>query len=206
MGMTSGFQLPGEQKHDWEWQGEILPLGHEFQPEREIIISSSYEVALAPLKRLPYPRWQDGLPTDAGIYFIYSHGKLWYVGKAENINARFKNRLKTFHDFNIKAGVSATLLRPIEVAWYQIKRIKVPSKPAIKVHTRGSKEPWRPIPASQGLLRALELHFIKKSGEPEGNRARECLRMEGNGAIRIIYGNGSAETVSGTIFCGSGDR
>lgn len=95
------------------------------------------------------------LPEEPGLYVIRRNGQALYVGMAEkSIHSRFQQRYKALRDF----GLGSATLAGVTVTSYSLT-----SKSLACVAGRKAKKnrSITNISPKEGLLRALEQHFIK---------------------------------------------
>jgi len=129
------------------------------------------------------------LPEEPGLYVIRRNGQPLYVGMAEkSIHSRFQQRYKALRDF----GLTSAPLAGVTVTSYSFTS----KKPTCVAGRKAKKNrSLTNISAKEGLLRALEQHFIKHfqtlrlGGGKFGNVATEPFKADPGVTITMFLEN-----------------
>jgi len=205
--LQSACTEPGQPEPDGATGGaDARELAFDFEEEgaeaaeQEFQVSGQVTVTIIRSNRVPVGALTGNEPglREPGIYIIYVDGRAWYVGLAErSIYARFQDRLKALHDFDIAPACLAG--RTIE--WINVRE---PSVTGGGVGRRGQKsksQPYRPLHGHAAVLPLLEQFYIKELGSREikargkvvkrgGNKQKEAVHFVSGGALIVTEGGG----------------
>jgi hypothetical protein len=163
----------------------------DLNPEEEVQVSAAYTATMihgGKLVPVNHPDHLAALPNEAGIYFIHVDNALWYLGKALNIRARFADRFRVFHEFNIPPSAYSPLLAKVKVCWRKLDFEGSAVARGMKAGPE-KKGPFRILGKTQGLLRVVEqyyLHMKRATKNPPGNKARpEPVTFLAGGSLTI---------------------